>query len=114
MKTESIEVKTHYSIRFNFHDFVKIFSEAEKDPVRLHAFDNFDLTNTTMGNLRDCYKSLGELSIFLSTEEVKQQCENLRYIVRKLGFDEVDNYGGFYGRDKDEYHISVYNRGADI
>lgn len=114
MKTDSIAVKTHYNIRFDFHDFAKIFAEAKEDPARIHAFDNFDLDDTTMGNLRTCYKSLGKLSFFLSAEESKQQCENLKYIIRKLGFDEVDNYGGFYGRDKDEYHISVYNRGADI
>lgn len=114
MKTDSIKVRTHYKIRFDFHDFVKIFTEAKDDPIRIGAFDNFDLNDTTMGNLRACYKSLGKLSVFLSAEESRQQCKNLKYIVRKLGFDEIDNYGGFYGRDKEEYHISVYNRGADI
>lgn len=114
MKTDSIKVKTHYRIRFNFHDFLEIFTKAKEDPTRVTAFEDFDLDDTTMGNLRSCFKSLGKLSIFLSAEESKQQCENLRYIVRKLGFDGIDNYGGFYGRDEDEYHISVYNRGADI
>lgn len=114
MKTNSIAVKTHYDIRFDFHDFVKIFTEAKKDPTRINAFEDFDLDDTTMGNLRSCFLSLGDLSFFLSAEQSKQKCENLKYIVRKLGFDEIDNYGGFFGRDKDEYHIFVYNRGADI
>lgn len=114
MKTKSIEVKTHYSISFDFHDFVEIFEQAKSDPIRLRAFENFDLDDTTMGNLQACYKSLGKLSVFLSAEESKQQCENLKYIVSKLGFDDISNYGGFYGHNKDEYQISVYNRGADI
>ena len=114
MRRLSIEVKTIYSIHFDFHDFVKIFTEAKKDPMRINAFNNFDLDDTTMGNLRDCYKSLGKLSLLLSAEESKQKTDNLQYIVHKLGFDGVDNYGGFFSRDKEEYWIRVYNYGSDL
>lgn len=117
MRTVSIDVKTIYEIRISFHDFCKIFTAAKDDATRIHAFENFDLEDTTMGNLRKCFHSLGELSFFLSTEEAKQQDENIRYIVRKLGFDGIIHFGGFYGadaEDKKEYHITVYNKGADI
>ena len=120
MRTVSIEVKTFYDLRFDFHDFVKIFTEAKNDSTRSRAFKNFDLEDTTMGNLQNCFESLGKLSIFMSVEESKQQTENLKYIVRKLGFYGISFYGGFYGNDKEEgkhgkeYHITVYNMGADI
>ena len=115
MRKVTIEVKTIYDIRFNFHDFMKIFAKAKEDPTRIHAFDNFNLDDTTMGNIRECYKSLGKLSFFLTPEESKQQAENVRYIVRNLGFDGVENYGYLPKDDeREEYHMSVYNRGADI
>ena len=113
MRKVKIEVKTVYEIRFNFHDFCEIYEKAKEDPVRLSAFDNFDLDDTTMGNLRKCFESLGRLSWFMSSEDTKQNCENLKYIVNKLGFSGVENYGGLYG-DKKEYSITVYNYGADI
>ena len=113
MRKTKIEVKTIYNIRFNFHDFADIYADAKNDPVRLHAFDNFDLDDTTMGNLRKCFESLGKLTFFLSVEESKQQTENIKYIVSKLGFDGVMNYG-YLSDDKKEYCMSVFNYGADI
>lgn len=107
MRKVSIEVKTIYSIRFNFHDFALIFENAKNDPARINAFENFDLDDDSMGNIRECFESLGKLFD-------KNTNENLRYIVSKLGFDGIDNFGGFHGGDKTEYCISVYNRGADI
>ena len=115
MRKVKIEVKTIYNIRFDFHDFLKIFVAAKNDRTRIHEFENFDLEDTTMGNVRKCYESLGELVIFQSVEQSKQKAENLQYIVRELGFDGIENYGGFFSKDdKNEYHITVYNRGADI
>jgi len=120
MRTTSIEVKTIYEIRFDFGDFAKIFTAAKDDVTRINAFENFDLEDTTMGNLCKCYESLGKINFFLSHEEAKQQTENIQYIVRKLGFDGVVRYGGFYDKDKEKtdgvgsYHMSVYNHGADI
>lgn len=112
MKTVTIEVKTIYHIRFNCHDFGKIFLDAKDDPCRLSAFANFDLKDTTLGNIRECFKSLSAVSFF-EEDHGKQKCENLKYIVHKLGFEGIDNYGGMIGDDK-EYSITVYNRGADI
>ena len=112
MKTLSIKVKTVYDIRFDFHDFCKIFAEAKDDPCRIGAFDNFNLDDTTMGNIRNCFHSLDELSLF-SEDHGKQKCKNIQYIVKKLGFDCVDNYGTFL-RDKEEYWLTVSNRGADL
>ncbi len=114
MRTVSVEVKTIYSIRFDFHDFCEVFKEAKNDPARIRAFDNFDLDDTTMGNLRDCFHSLGRLTFFLGADEARQQTDNLKYIVEKLGFDGVENYGGMFGKDKEEYRITVYNRGSDL
>lgn len=111
MKTVSIEVKSIYSIRIEFSDFSKIFAKAKDDPGRLNAFSRFDLEDTTIGNIRKCFKMLEHH--FGSSEECHQACEDLQYVVRKLGFDGIDNYGGFF-KDDDMYHCTVYNRGADI
>lgn len=112
MRTIKIEVKTHYDIRFDFHDFTKIFTKAKTDPwaEATHAFAEFDLDDTTIGNLKKCYESLGR-------QTTKQVCDDLKYIVNCLGFDGIDNYGGFFKKtDKGfgEYHIFVYNNGADL
>lgn len=115
MRKVTIEVKTIYDIRFDFHDFLTIFEAAKSDPARIHEFENFDLDNTTMGNIRKSYKSLAEPSFFLTPEESRQQANNLQYIVRKLGFDGIENYGYMPKDDeREEYHMVVYNRGADI
>lgn len=114
MTKTKIEVKTIYNIRFNFRDFCKIFEDAKTDPCRIHAFEDFDLDDDSMGNIRNCYKSLDVISILSPAEKVKQNCENLKYIVNKLGFDGIVNYGGFYKHHEDEYTITVFNYGADI
>lgn len=105
MRKVSIEVKTIYEIRFNFHDFALIFENAKNDPARINAFENFNLEDDSIGNIRECFESLGNLFDNASAE-------NLRYIVRKLGFDGVVNFGCFRGEK--EYSMSVYNWGADI
>lgn len=115
MRKVTIEVKTIYDIRFDFHDFLRIFSAAKDDRTRLHEFENFNLDDTTMGNIRKCYLSLAEFSICLPPDESKQKADNLRYIVRKLGFDGIENYGYMPRNDeREEYHMTVFNRGADI
>lgn len=110
----AIEVKTIYSIRFNFADFSEIFAKAKDDPCRIHAFEDFDLNDTTFENIDKCYKSLNVFSLLTTVEKSKQHSENIKYIVSKLGFDGIVNYGGFYGNHKDEYSLSVFNYGADI
>lgn len=112
MRTIKIEVKTHYNIRFDFHDFTKIFTKAKTDlwAEATHAFAEFDLDDTTIGNLQKCYESLGR-------HMNDQAAKDLKYIVNCLGFDGIDNYGGFFKKtDKGfgEYHIAVYNNGADL
>lgn len=112
MRKVTIEVKTIYHIRFDFHDFCEIFAKAKDDPSRVSEFGNFDLNDQTMGNIRECFKTFSGCSFF-DEDHGKQRCKNLEYIVRKLGFEGVENYGGMYGDEK-EYSITVYNRGADI
>ena len=112
MRKVKIEVKTIYNIRFDFHDFVKIFAAAKEDPARINAFSDFDLEDTTMGNLRNCFDSLRGCSFFLE-DNGRQRAKNLEYIVNKLGFDGISHYGGMYD-DETEYSITVYNYGADI
>ena len=109
MRKVSIEVKTIYDVRFNLDDFTIIFENAKNDPSRIHAFENFDLDDDSIENIKECYISLGELFS-------KESAENINYIVRKLGFDGVQNYGGFFGKENKfkEYSVTVYNRGADI
>lgn len=110
MKKLSIKVKTIYDIQIEFHDFYDIFVKANDDPTRIDAFKDFDLTDTTIGNVRKCFKML-ETSVF--SERCNQSCKDLQYIIRKLGFDGIENYGGFY-KDKSVYSITVYNNGADL
>jgi len=110
MKTKQIQVKTIYDIEIEFKDFTKIFTEAKNDPTRIDAFQDFNLDDTTIGNLRDCFKNL---SAFCFDPRCEQACKDLRYIVRKLGFDNIENYGGFF-KGKETYSITVSNNGADI
>ena len=110
MKTTAIEVKTIYHIRFNSADFSKIFMEAKNDVTRINAFGNFDLEDTTIGNILNCFKSLGEWN-WGNIEKERQKTENIEYIVRKLGFDGIENFG--FMKDR-EYIMTVYNNGADI
>ncbi len=106
MKTKTIEVKTIYHIDIEFTDFDKIFREAATDNWRSQSeLQNFNLQDTTIGNIRSCFKSLDGTS--------EQDYKNLRYVVRKLGFDSIENYG-FYDKNKDVYKMIVYNNGADI
>lgn len=110
MKTTQIRVKTIYSIEIEFSDFTEIFIKAKKDITRLHAFEEFNLDDTTIGNLDKCFKSLNARCF---SERCKQACEDLEYIVRALKFDGIENYG-FYDKNKNVYKLVVYNNGADI
>lgn len=107
----TIEVKTTYHIGIQIKDFAKIFAEAKSDPSRLSSeFSEFDLGDTTIGNLDRCFKSLWQPYWSAASE---QRCRDLQYIVRKLGFDGIENYGCF-SQDGRVYKMVVYNRGADI
>ena len=110
MKKLSIEVKTIYNIQIEYLDFYNIFVAAKDDPTLIDAFEDFNLNDTTIGNVRKCFKML-EASVF--SDRCNQACKDLKYIVRKLGFDGIENYGGFF-KDKTVYSIAVYNNGSDL
>ena len=110
MKKLSIKVKTIYNIQIEYIDFCNIFTEAKNDPTLLDAFKDFNLNNTTIGNIRSCFKML---DAHFFSDRCNQACKDLEYIVRKLGFDGIENYGGFF-KDKTVYSITVYNNGSDL
>lgn len=105
MKVTKKEVKTIYEIEIQFKDFAEIYEKAKDDVICevMQAFTNSDLSNTTMGNLKKEFESL---------EDVK----TIQYIVRKLGFDSIENYG--YFKKKSEgfgvYRMVVSNYGDDM
>lgn len=98
MKITSSEVKTIYTIDIQFKDFSEIFCAAKEDEWRHDSeLGEFDLNDTTLGNIRKCFESLRE-------------ARSIQYIVRKLGFDGVENYGR-YNKRKGVYTMSVYDNG---
>ena len=113
MKTTKIEVKTFYTIQIEYSDFQKIFVNSKDSLVceANGAFKDFDLTDTTIGNIRTCFKSLRDT--LAMSANCHQRCKDLQYIVRELGFDGIENYGGFY-KDADVYTVTVYNNGSDL
>lgn len=101
MKITSTQVKTVYHIDIQFSDFSKIFVAAKSDEWRHDSeFGEFNLQDTTVGNIRDCFKNLKEV-------------KSIQYLVRKLGFDGVENYG-YYNDRKGVYTMSVYDEGDTV
>lgn len=113
MKTTKIEVKTFYTIQIEYKDFQKIFVKAKGSLVceANGAFKDFDLTDTTIGNIRNCFKLLGDTMAM--SPSCHQRCKDLEYIVRELGFDGIQHFGGFY-KDSEVYTLTVYNNGSDL
>lgn len=98
MKITKSEVKTIYTIDIQFKDFAELFNTAKSDEWKPEsAFKELDLTDTTIGNIGSCFKGLKETS-------------SIEYIVTKLGFDGVENYG-YYNKRKSVYTMVVYDRG---
>ena len=98
MKITKSEVKTIYTIDIQFKDFAELFNAAKSDEWKPEsAFKEFDLTDTTIGNIGSCFKGLKEAA-------------SIEYIVSKLGFDGVENYG-YYNKRKGVYTMVVYDRG---
>lgn len=98
MKITKSEVKTLYRIDIQFKDFADLFNAAKSDEWRPEAaFKEFDLSDTTLGNINTCFKTLKE-------------AESIKYIVDKLGFDGVENYG-YYNKRKGVYTLCVYDNG---
>lgn len=112
MKTTKIEVKTFYTIQIECSDFERIFVKAKDSIFRevKGAFKDFDLEDTTIGNILKCFRSLDTTPL---SPNCKQRCIDLDYIVHELGFDGIQHYGGFY-KGADVYTITVYNYGSDL
>lgn len=101
MKITSKKVKTVYNIDIQFKDFSDIFCAAKADEWRPDsALGEFDLTDTTIGNVRKCFEALKEP-------------KSIQYIVRKLGFDGVENYG-YHNKRKGVYTMVVYDDGDTL
>lgn len=105
MKITKKEVKTIYEIEISFKDYCMIRIDAKTDVIAelMKAFENVNLEDITMDTLKFDFENLEDV-------------HTLQYIVRKLGFDGVKNYG--YYKEKNEgsgvYKMSVYNYGDDI
>ena len=101
MKITKKQVKTLYTIDVQFRDFSQVFSAAKTDEWRPNsAFKEFDLNDTTVGNVRDCFQNLKEAA-------------SIEYLVSKLGFDGIDNYG-YYNKRKCCYTMVVYDNGDTL
>lgn len=100
-----MEVKTIYNIEFNLTDFTKIFMEAKDDVTRINAFDEFNLEDDTMENVKSCFNKICKVW--------GNNAKDIQYIVRKFGFDGVENYGYYEERTK-TYKLVVFNYGDDI
>lgn len=101
MKITNAQVKTIYHIDLQFKDFSKIFAAAKTDEWRPEtAFKEFDLGDTTLGYVGACFKALKEAS-------------SIQYIVSKLGFDGVENYG-YYNKVKGCYTLQAYDNGDTL
>lgn len=105
MKITKKEVKTIYEIEISFKDYTTIRVDAKTDVIAevMKAFENVNLNDTTMGTLKFDFEKLDDVN-------------TLKYIVRKLGFDGVENFG--YHKEKNEgcgvHRMVVYNYGDDI
>lgn len=115
MKILKSTVKTIYSITLSFHDFLTIFLYASHDDFRKIEgvyekqeceFSNWDLTNTTMGNIMKAWQEFCH-------PFYQYQARDIRYIVKLLGYDGVENYG-YYDKNKKLYFLSVYNFGDSL
>lgn len=105
MKITKKEVKTIYEIEISFKDYCMIRVDAKTDVIAelMKAFENVNLEDTTMGTLKIDFEKL-------------EDTHTLQYIVRKLGFDGITNYGYYKEKNEDSgvYKMVVYNYGDDI
>ena len=103
MKVTSQEVKTIYSIEIELTDFIKIYLAAKDDVTRFDAFEQFDLENDDMEYIRNCFNRLDNFN----------NAKDMKYIVSKLGFDGIVNYGFMKTlmNNKKVYRLTVYNYG---
>ena len=85
MKITKQEVKTFYSISIDFKDWTKAI-ENYKDKETPHilfskAFDNFNIEDTTMGNLRNGFHNIS----------FKGNGDTFKYLAYYFGFDGKTN-----------------------
>lgn len=79
--------------------------EAKDDVTRFNAFSKFNLEDDTMENIKSCFNKI--------CMSWGNNAKDIQYIVGKLGFDGVDNYGYYNERTK-SYKLAVYNHGDDM
>lgn len=107
MKIRKVTVKTIYSIAITFKDFFEIFVSASKDSTRLSTeFSNWNLTDTSIGNILAAWKQLCHPFF-------DKQASDLKYIVRCLKYDGIINYG-YYDKDSEEYLLTVFKYGDNV
>ena len=95
------EVKTIFTIELSFNDYAEARERAASDEFRMGAFDECDIVeDTTVGTIRYEFENL----------QFRRTAKTLDYIIRKLGFDGVTNYG-YYNKYKKAHVMEVYNYG---
>ena len=104
MKITKTEVRTTYEISIDFKDWVNaIENYKEKETGRIFypkAFEDFNIDDTTMGNLRHGYHNIN----FIGNKDT------FGYLAHYFGFDSWSNAGIYFERRK-AYCMSVYNCG---
>lgn len=109
MKITGKDVKTIYDIEISFRDYCDLRSKAKGNATAemMGAFKDTNLEDDTMGTLK---------KEFYNLQFASDGTKTLRYVVRELGFDGVENYG--YHKDKGEgcgvHRMVVYNNGDDL
>ena len=103
MRITTQEVKTIYTIELNFKDYADAREKSKDDVLALGAFEECKLEDTTVGTIRE----------ELETLQFRKTAKTLDYIVKKLGFDGVVNYG-HYNKMKKSHVMQVYNYGDCI
>jgi hypothetical protein len=104
MKITKQEVKTFYSIRIDFKDWTKaIENYKEKEAPKIcysKAFENFNIEDTTMGNLRNGFQNIS----------FKGNADTFQYLATYFGFDGWQN-AGFYSENRKAHCMVAYNYG---
>lgn len=104
MKITMQEVRTIYEISIDFKDWVNaIENYKEKEFERIihpKAFENFNIDDTTMGNLRTGFRNIN----------YKGNGDTFAYLARFFGFDGWSNAGLHYEK-RNAHCMTVYNYG---
>ena len=107
MKITKATVKTQFEIEIEFKDFADAFVKYGSEDGECYrilypkAFEGEDLEDTTVGSLREIFKTLN------SPTAKRRHGDTYAYLAKCLGFDGWEN-AGYYHEPTGRYRFSVY------